>query len=188
MKREQVHELLGAYCAEELDNDRMMEIRQHLASCDTCEREHREMAMVMRALGNYEAIEPAADFRARVWERIEEFETRKRAFWLAAFAGLVARNRRLVVTGCVMFVISLFAATYVLQHMGGAPGTDLVREGSVVSESFVMREIPQAMESTSDTVFTHFVTGDRPVHLTSQPRTFVYRPVGQTASTPKLTF
>jgi hypothetical protein len=188
MKCEQVHDLLGAYCTGELDNDRMTAVRQHLASCRTCEREHREMAVVMQALEGFETIEPAADFRARVWERIEEFEARKRAFWVAAFAGWVARNRRLVATGCVVFVISLFAGTYMLQNMGSAPRTDLTEEGGVVSESFVMREIPQEMESMSDTVYTHYVTGDLPVHLTSQPRTFVYRPVGQTPSAPKLTF
>ena len=188
MKCEQVHDLLGAYCAGELDDDRMMEIRQHLDLCKTCEREHREMALVMKALGNYEAIEPTPEFRTHLWQRIEEFETRKRAFWLAAFAGFLARNRRLVVTGCVVFFISLFAGAYLLENMGGGPGTDLADQGGAVSEGFVMREIPQEMDTAADTVFTHFVTGDRPVHLTSQPNTFVYKPVGQTGSSPKLTF
>jgi len=186
MKCEQVHEVLGEYCAGELDDDRMMEIRQHLASCKTCEREHREMAIIMKALGDYEAIEPRADFGARLWHRIEEFETRKRAFWLAAFAGFLARNRRLVVTGCVVFVVSLFAGAYFLENMGGGPGMDLADQSGVVAEGFVMREIPQ--EAALDTMFTHFVTGDIPVHLTSQPRNFVYKPVGQTGSAPKLTF
>jgi hypothetical protein len=188
MKCKDVHDLLGAYCAGELDNDRMTEIRQHIASCRACEREHHEMAMVLKALGSYEAIEPSADFRVRLWERIEEFETRKRAFWLAAFAGLLARNRRLVVTACVMFVISLVGGNYLLEYRGGAPATDLAEQGDIVSEGFVMREIPQEMGAASDTVFTHFVTGDRPVHLTSQPQTYVYTPVGQTQSAPKLTF
>jgi anti-sigma factor RsiW len=188
MKCEQVHDLLGAYCAEELDDHEMMEIRQHLAACKVCEREHREMALVMNALGSFEAIEPSADFRDRVWERIEESETRKRVFWLAAFAGLLARNRRLVVTGCIVFAVSLLTGVYSLQHMGGGPGVEMAEEGDFVSEGFVMREIPQQMEIPSDTVYTHFVTGDRPVHLTSQPQTYVYNPVVRPASGPKLTF
>jgi hypothetical protein len=188
MKCEQVHDLLGAYCAEELDDREMTEIKQHLPSCKVCERECREMAMVMNALGDFEAIEPGADFRARVWERIEDFETRKRAFWFAAFAGLLARNRRLVVTGCVVFAVSLLAGVYTLQQLGGGPGIEMAEEGGIVSEGFVMREIPQEMEVATDTVYTHFVTGDWPVHLTSQPQTYVYNPVVRPTTGPKLTF
>ncbi len=188
MKCEQVHDLLGAYCAEELDDRGMTNIRQHLASCKVCEREHRAMAMVMNALGNFEAIEPGADFRARVWEKIEDFETRKRVFWLAAFAGLLARNRRLLATGCAVFAVSLLVGVYSLQHMGGSPGIEMADQRDVVSEGFVMREIPQRMEAASDTVYTHFVTGDRPVQLTSQPQTYVYNPVVQPVSGPRLTF
>jgi hypothetical protein len=188
MKCEQVHELLGAYCAEELDNEHMMDIRQHLASCRGCEKEHREMALVMKALGDFEAIEAGADFRARVWERIETLEARKRLFWVAAFAGLLARNRRLVLTGCVVFALSLLAGVYSLQHIGGGPRMDMADEGGVVSEGFVMREIPQEMETTADTVYTHFVTGDRPVQLTSQPQTYVYRSISRPAAGQEMTF
>ena len=188
MKCEQVRDVLGAYCAGELDGVRMDEIRQHLSSCAGCEREHREMVQVMNALGNFEFIEPSAGFRAGVWEKIEEFEARKRVFWLAAFAGLLARNRRLVATGCAVFAISLLAAVYGLQQMAGGPGIEVAAEQAPVSEGFVMREIPQQMEIASDTVYTHFVTGDRPVHLTSQPRTYVYNPVVRPASDAKLTF
>jgi hypothetical protein len=146
------------------------------------------MVVVMGALGNFESIEPSADFRARVWEKIEEFEARKRVFWLAAFAGLLRRNRRLVVTGCVVFAVSLLAGVYSLQHMGGRPGVEVAGEPEPVPEGFVMREIPQQLEMASDTVYTHFVTGDRPVHLTSQPQTYVYNPVVRPVAGPKLTF
>jgi hypothetical protein len=188
MKCKQVHDLLGAYCAQELEHEQMSLIREHLGACKACEEEHHDMAMVMKALGGYERIEPGEDFRARVWDRIDEFEARKRVFWLSAFAALLVRNRRLVVTGCVVFAISLAAGFYGLRHMGGTPGVEMAEQGEVVSEGFVMREIPQRTDLASDTVYTHFVTGDRPVHLTSQPRSYVYRPVGQTTSGPKLTF
>jgi hypothetical protein len=146
------------------------------------------MAMVMNALGNFEAIEPSADFRARLWDKIEEFEARKRVFWLTAFAGLLARNRRLVVTGCVVFVISLLAGVYSLQHFGAGSGIEVADEEALMSEGFVMREIPQQGEIAPDTVYTHFVTGDRPVHLTSKPQTYAYRPVVRPASGQQLTF
>ena len=188
MKCEQVHDLLGAYCAGELDDEQMKHVREHLTSCRECEREHREMATVMEALGNFEVIEPSVDFRARVWDRIDEFEARKRVFWVAAFAGLLARNRRLVVTGCLVFVVSLVAAMLTLQQIGGGPVMEMADEGGIVSEGFVMREIPQTTGLASDTVYTHFVTGDRPVHLTSQPQNYVYKPVVRPASGPKLTF
>jgi hypothetical protein len=146
------------------------------------------MATVMSVLGNFETIEPSANFRAKVWERIDEFEARKRVLWLTAFAALLSRNRRLVVTGCVVFAVSLLAGVYAIQYMGGAPGVEMAAREDAVSESFVMREIPPGMGISSDTVYTHFVTGDRPVHLTSQPQTYVYTPVGKPAQDVQLTF
>jgi anti-sigma factor RsiW len=188
MKCKQVRELLGAYCARELDGERTGMVKQHLSSCAECERECRKMAMVMNALGNFETIEPSAGFRAGVWERIEEFEARRRVFWLAAFAGLLVRNRRLVATACVVFAVALVGGVYWLQHMAGGPGVEVAGERGQVTEGFVMREIPQQMETASDTVYTHFVTGDRPVDLTSQPQTYIYNPVVRPVSDVVLTF
>jgi anti-sigma factor RsiW len=188
MKCEHLRDLLGAYCAGEIEGDEAAEMKRHLAECSGCEAEHRKMALVLKALGDFETIEPSAEFAAGVWQKIDEFEARKRVFWLTAFAGLLARNRRLVVTGCVVFAVSLLAGIYGIHQMAGGPPVEVATEDAAVSNRFVMREIPQGTGLASDTVYTHFVTGDRPVHLTSQPGTYVYTPGVRPVSDGQITF
>jgi anti-sigma factor RsiW len=187
MKCEQVRELLGAYCAGELGSEEAGEIKKHVTSCSECARECREMTAVVSALKDFERIEPREDFSTRLWEKIEQAEARKLVFRLALVAGFLRGNRRLVVTGCVVFAFSLLSAIYVLTQMGGGARVEVADRG-VVSEGFVMREIPQEMDVVPDTVYTHFVTGDRPVHLTSQPHTYVYKPVVRPTSEVEMTF
>jgi anti-sigma factor RsiW len=188
MKCENVRDLLGAYCAGELDAEERASVGRHLLGCAACEKEHRKMAVVINALGGFEAIEPSAGFMAGVWERIDAYEARRRVFWVTAFAAFLARNRRLVATGGVAFAISLLAGIYGVRHMTGMPAVEVATQPSMVSEGFVMREIPQRAEPAADTVYTHFVTGDRPVQLTSQPQTYIYNQVGRPTSEAKVTF
>jgi anti-sigma factor RsiW len=188
MKCEYVRDCLSAYCAGELDTDEAAGIKLHLSQCAACEREHHRMAMVMNALADFETIEPSADFSTGVWNKIEAYEAGKRVFWLAALAGLLARNRRLVLTGCVVFAVSLLAGIYSLHNMGGGRPLEVARDKAAVSDAYVMREIPQGMELASDTVYTHFVTGDLPVRLTSQPETYMYRPAERSVSEEGMTF
>jgi predicted anti-sigma-YlaC factor YlaD len=188
MKCEHVKNRLGAYCAGEIEGDEAADIKFHVSRCAACREEYRKMAMVLSALGDFETVEPRADFQAGVWKRIDEYEARKGAFWLAALAGLLVRNRRLVVTGCVAFAISLLAGIYGLHQMGGGPPVEVATREAAVSDGFVMREIPETLEGASDTVYTHFVIGDRPVHLTSQPNNYVYRPVVRPVSDARPTF
>lgn len=188
MNCKHVRDLLGAYCAGDLEGDEAENLRRHLSECAGCRSEQVKMEKVLHALGSFETIEPRADFRAGVWKKIEAFENTKRVFWLTAFAGLLARNRRVLVTGCVVFAVSLFAGFYGLHHMAGGPPVEIATEEAGASEGFVIREIPQGFELASDTVYTHFVTGDRPAHLTSQPQSYVYKPVVQPVSGQKMTF
>jgi anti-sigma factor RsiW len=188
MKCDLVQENLGAYCAGELSGEMAADVEQHLSECAACAAEARKMAMVIKALGSFEMIEPRADFRAGVWARIGEFEARKRLFWVTAVAAMLARNRRLVVAGCLVFVVSLFAGLFGFKHMTGGRPVEVATDQGAVSNGFVMREIPENGHLSADTVYTHFVTGDRPVYLTSQPRTYLYKPVTRPASEKQMTF
>ena len=94
MKCSEVSEVLGSYCRHEVDEALGREVGEHIASCSGCMREFRLMSRVMGALGEVEHIEPSADFSLRLWEKIDEWEARRRIFWLGALAGFIRSNRR----------------------------------------------------------------------------------------------
>jgi anti-sigma factor RsiW len=188
MNCRQVTERLGAYCAGELTEEVVRNLDMHLASCPRCMREKQAMARVMGALGGFERIEPREDFSVRLWQRIDEWEARKRVFWLAALAGFVRRHRRVLATSCAVFVVSLLASVFVLQQMSTGPQVQVAARGGrsepisvslaePLSESFVMREIPRRIEAAPDSVYMHFVTGDRPVYPGQLLDDYIYRPV-----------
>jgi hypothetical protein len=188
MKCEDVRDYLGAYCAGELDSEQTAAIGLHISKCPACEREHRRMATVMRALTDFEEIEPSIEFRYRLWSKIEAYEAGKRALWVTALAGLLARNRRLVVTACAVFAISLFAGIYGVRNMRGGAPMSVAKQETGLTDAYVIREIPEGTQVGSDTVYTHFVTGDRPVVLTSQPQTGSYRRTEGSGSNRRMTF
>ena len=188
MKCDDVKDCLGAYCAGELDDEHKADIRLHISQCAACERERRRMAVVMSALAGFEAIEPSAEFNTRLWSKIEAYEAGKRVFWLTALAGLLARNRRLVAIACGVFAISLFAGIYGLRNMGGGTPLQVATQEPGLTDAYVIREIPEGVKVTSDTVYTRFVTGDRPVVLTSQPQGGTYRRTAGTGGSRRMTF
>ena len=98
MKCSKVIEILGSYCRGELADGEADALREHLASCPQCTREHQLMARVMGALGEVEHVEPRADFALRLSEKIDAWEARKRVFWLGALAGFIRSNRRVLAT------------------------------------------------------------------------------------------
>ena len=58
MKCSQVIEVLGSYCRGELSGGEAGAVREHLASCPQCTKEHQLMARVMGELGEIGQIEP----------------------------------------------------------------------------------------------------------------------------------
>jgi hypothetical protein len=166
------------------------------------------MARVMSALGEVERVEPRGDFSLRLSEKIDVWEARKRVFWLGALAGFIRSNRRVLAAATAVFVISLVTSVFVIQRRG--PGPEMGLEERMASpagitvegetgytgdiaevsgrEGFAMREIPQSVGPASDSVYMHYVTGDRPAYPGEEFEDYVYRPVVRTVSGSGQTF
>ncbi|MGD8629059.1 MAG: zf-HC2 domain-containing protein [bacterium] len=196
MKCSKVIEILGSYCRGELADGEADVVRQHLTSCPQCAEEHRLTARVMGALGEVERIEPRADFALRLSEKIDAWEAGKRMFWLGALAGFIRSNRRVLATAAAVFVFSLIGSIFLIQQMG--PGSDMRMEermaapGEVLDgipvQTFAMTEVPQPAATDSDSVYMHYVTGDRPAYPGEEFEDYAYRPVVRTVSVPGRTY
>ncbi|MEV0253663.1 anti-sigma factor [Streptomyces sp. NPDC050732] len=64
------HTLTGAYAAHALDDDERAEVEEHLARCDACAQEVRELAETASRLGLAVATAPRAGMRDDVLRRI----------------------------------------------------------------------------------------------------------------------
>jgi anti-sigma factor RsiW len=177
-----VDELLGAFCEGSLEDDSRRQVVDHLTGCAGCRKEKEVVARTLEALHGFERIEPSEDFSARLWQRIDQLETTRRALWLTAVAAFVRQNRRSVAACAMVFVISLLGGVMFLQHMVTGPALQVAEEPGR-AENFVLREIPQTDAAPPDTFFMHFVTGDRPGQTTYQPEDYVFKPVVKPVST-----
>ncbi len=195
MKCSQVIEILGSLCRHELEDDVAQAAQAHIASCPRCMKEKQLMARVMSAMGDLERIEPREDFTVRLSERIDEWEVRRRVFCLASLAVFIRSHRRTLATASAVFVFSLVTSIFIIQRMG--PEEEMrMAEGAVspvgltggAPESFVMREIPQPGGATPDSVYMHYVTGDRPAYPGEDQEDYVYRPVVRPVSGSARTF
>ena len=176
MECKQVRELLMALCDGSLDDESACRLEEHISSCRRCMREKTRIARTLDALHGFERIEPGRDFSARLWQRIDEWETARRALWVTAVAAFIRRNRRALVACSVVFVMSLLSGVLVLRDMTGGPPVEVAGEQGP-SDGFVIREIPQPVAAADDTVFMHYVTGDRPLRQDPQADNYVFRPV-----------
>jgi predicted anti-sigma-YlaC factor YlaD len=171
-----VEDLLMALCDGSLDADSVRQVEVHLASCSDCTRERMRVARTLDALREFERIEPREDFSARLWQKIDQWDTARRALWLTAVATFVRKNRRAVAVCCTVFVISLLSGVFILRDMTGGPGMEVATDERP-AEGFVIREIPQSVAAVDDTVFMHYVTGDRPVRQDPRAEDYVFKPV-----------
>jgi hypothetical protein len=176
MDCKRVEDLLGSICEGTLEGDLAGEVRRHIEACAHCASEKLAVVRTMEALRAFDRIEPSDDFSSRLWFRIDQLETSRSALWLTAIAAFVRRNRRVLVTCCTVFVVSLLGGVFMLRNMVGGPGVEMAERAGPV-ESFVIREIPQPVAATQDTFFMHFVTGDRPAQPSGQAEDYVFRPV-----------
>ncbi len=206
MKCSKVIDILGSYCRHELVEAEAHAVGEHIASCSGCMREYRLMARVLGALGEVGRIEPSADFSMRLWDKIDDWEARRRVLWLGALAGFIRSNRRVLATAAAVFVVSLVTSVVVIQRTGpgSAPAMDsrTAMPAGVMSETgfddaaeepigaggFAMRDVPQPVDGTSDSVYMHYVTGDRPAYPGEEFEDYVYRPVVRTVSGSGQTF
>jgi anti-sigma factor RsiW len=176
MECKQVESLLMALCEGLLDAGSTRRLEDHLASCSQCMREKARVARTLDALRKFERIEPHQDFSARLWQRIDEWETARRALWLTAVAAFIRRNRRALAACSAVFVISLLSGVLVLRDINGGRGVEVAGDQRP-AEGFVIREIPQPFAAADDTVFMHYVTGDRPLKQDPQTEDYIFRPV-----------
>jgi hypothetical protein len=195
MKCSKVIEILGSYCRGELTDGEADALREHLASCPQCSKEHQLMARVMGALGEFERVEPGADFALRLSEKIDNWEARKRLLWVGALAGFIRSNRRVLAAAAAVFVFSLVGSIFVIQQLG--PGPAMMEErmaapGEVLDgipvDDFATSEIVQPDAAASDSFYMHYVTGDRPAYPGEEFEDYVYRPVVTTVSSPGQTY
>jgi anti-sigma factor RsiW len=182
MNCREVEELIGAFCEGSLVGDRLKQVESHLAACVSCRKAQQTLAKTLDALRGLDEIEPSEDFSARLWQRIDQWEATRRAFWVTAVAAFVRRNRRAVAACATVFVVSLLSGIMFLQHMVGGPAVQFAEEAGP-AENFVIREIPQPVASAPDTFHMHFVTGDRPGQPTYQSDDYVLKPVVKPVST-----
>lgn len=87
--------VLSYYGEPELGADSRQHRRQHLASCDACAAELAALAAVLDKVTPLEVPEPAPEFEARVWDRLQwrlRGERRRTGNWMkwAAVAATVA--------------------------------------------------------------------------------------------------
>jgi hypothetical protein len=176
MECKQVEDLLMALCDGALDADSVRRVEEHIRSCSGCAKERMRVARTLDALHKFDRIEPREDFSARLWQKIDEWDTARRALWLTAVATFVRKNRRALVACCTVFVISLLSGVFILRDMTGGPGMEVATDERP-AEGFVIREIPQPVAAAQDTVLMHYVTGDRPVRQNPRAEDYVFRPV-----------
>jgi len=176
MKCEEVLGVLDLFCEGSLDAGTAGLVEQHLAGCAACRAERHQLARTLRALKLVETVEPGPDFSARLRERIDALEAPKRAFWFAAVAAFMGRNRRVLAASCAVFVITLVSSILVLQHVTGVPEVQVAEE-TPAADGFLIREIAQPVGTGMDTVDVHFVTGDRPIDGLFEPDDYTFTPV-----------
>jgi anti-sigma factor RsiW len=119
MNCKSVEDLLWGLCEGSLGEGSARSVEEHLAVCRRCSHARDRVQSSLAAMRGVGEIEPSADFQARLWQRIDAWETRRRPFWVAVWAGFIARNRRLVVTSGVAFAVALLGGLYAMKTMIG---------------------------------------------------------------------
>lgn len=182
MNCNKTQELLWALCEGALDRDTAEALNGHVRSCESCRRELAGVRQTLGALKMAATIEPRADFQERLRQRIDAWEARRQVWWLTVVGAFVRRNRRLLATSAMAFVLALSGGLYVL-HNALAPGPVLIQQAATppsapsegtgyegivpvaANQNFVMREIPYQSQMVTiirkegaDTVYTRFPT------------------------------
>ena len=187
MNCKKTRQLLWSFCEGTLGEGSVGSVKDHLRGCPLCRREQAEMERTLGAVHAFGAIEPRPDFHARLWQKIDAWETGRHRFWLAVWAAFIRRNRRLVATSCVAFVMALLGGLYVMHNVTGpamVPGGRVAQEaggkyeglriegpaptlasGKDVRQNFVMRDIPYRSPvitlsdgNALDTIYVRFPT------------------------------
>jgi anti-sigma factor RsiW len=181
MDCKRVDELLGTFCEGMLESGLRVEVEVHLSECARCREARQAMARTIEALHAFERIEPSEDFATRLWQKIDQWEAARGAVWLSALAAFIVRHRRVVATCAMVFVVSLVSGLFVLRQMTTGPAVEMAEEQGMAgrpeaAENFIIRDIPQPVAETADTVYMHFVTGDQPMQPGPEVEDYVFKP------------
>jgi anti-sigma factor RsiW len=202
MNCKQVREFLWALCEGPVDQGRRTALEDHLKTCPACRRERAAIERTFTAMRGLPQIEPAADFQARLWGKIDAWEAGRFPFWRVAL-GFAQRNRRVLATSLVAFAVALVGGLYMINGVLGPsgqlaerqPATDYEGVGlnaarsvaaseSEVKPDYVLREIPYSAPLATlsrgdapDTVYTRYPTRDLTPPGGSLMPTYVYEPV-----------
>jgi anti-sigma factor RsiW len=107
-----IHDLVAPYALDALDVDERAEFERHLADCDRCSRELRELQDAATALAwTTVGPEPPPDLRGRILERAREeaqvVPLERRRPWVVPFLGAAAAAAACVAVGLGLWAASL---------------------------------------------------------------------------------
>jgi anti-sigma-K factor RskA len=134
-ERPDLHTLTGAYAVDALPEDERDRFEDHLAVCDACEQEVRELQATAARLGSISVAAPPPSLRGRVLAEIDgvrqerpapvvvpdELAARRTApRWVAATLGAAAAMLLLAVGGLAVVVTSLQEQVAGLEVAAGA--------------------------------------------------------------------
>jgi len=181
MKCEHVEELLWELCDGSLGGGDRCDLEDHISRCERCRRKKDEVARTLAALKDFGAIEPSQDFAAKVWDKIDAWEASRQVIWLASVAAFIRRNRRAIVTCCLVFTVSLVSGIFALRSLTSQQIE--FAESPGVTKDYAIRDInafPVASISEGDgpdTVYARFVTREVPLPSEHQFQDYVFEPV-----------
>jgi hypothetical protein len=172
MNCDRTQDLIWAFCEGALARDVSSRVEDHIRACAACRREvaaARETLEALKTIRTVGAIEPRDDFAECLRQKVDAWEARRKMPWLAIAGGFLSRNRRLLATSGMAFVVALFGGLYLLHNTfgpGPVPTTRTASAPAATSEgtgyegivpvavlegtatqlgatpNFVMREIP----------------------------------------------
>ena len=197
-----IRDLLWGLCEGSLDEDTARSVAEHLDACMDCSKARSQIEAALVAMRSMPEVEPSADFQARLWQRIDAWEQKRHGLWRGILAGFVYRNRKVLATSAVVFVVALAGGVYVIKTLVG-PETRVAVEPRTgyegiatevrapetgdqqsMGQDFVLREIPYRApvvavsgRGVSDTIYTRFPTRElAPPGITPRD-TYVLEPV-----------
>jgi anti-sigma factor RsiW len=206
MSCKQVRELLWALLEGTVGQGDRSALEDHLRTCPACRGERAAAERTLAAMRGLPRIEPAADFQARLWRRVDDWETGRVPLWRVAL-GFAQRNRRVLATSLVAFAVALVGGLYVINGVlepGGQPGAQIAERRAAsgyegvglnaarsvavsqpeVKPDYVLREIPYSAPLATlsrgdvrDTVYTRYPTRDLTPPGGLPMPTYVYEPV-----------
>ncbi len=163
MECKQVRMLLNELVDGILDEDSRSQVEEHLLHCRHCRAESQRLLRTVSALKAIETLSVPSDFLQNLWQRIDRFETSRRALVLTTLLAFVRQYRKQLISGALAFVLAFGGTVYYLKHLSQperAGGETVAGEAGSLDE-FVMKDIIHRVATPHDSIPVRFPTGDR---------------------------